>query len=154
MKLFVDDERPAPDGWELAKTAEYAITLLNFQRFFSCQVEQLSLDHDLGYTADTVMPVLYWMRDNEFWPDELYVHTANEDAEEVMLAFIRANAPSGVLRGWGCNFWGTGPDSRIQNWQPIPCPCTDLQAMHDRSFGDYMRCADCGTYYDTDGSRL
>ncbi|WP_272818796.1 hypothetical protein [Prescottella equi] len=34
------------------------------------------------------------------------------------------------------------------------CGCTDLQALHDRSFGDYMRCVECGTYYDTDGSRL
>ncbi|WP_016693299.1 hypothetical protein [Rhodococcus rhodochrous] len=45
------------------------------------------------------------------------MHTANEDAEEIMLAFIRANmSDDGVLRGYGCNFWGTGSDSQVQNW--------------------------------------
>ncbi len=113
MKLFVDDERPAPEGWHLATTAEYAIEVLELMH---CRIIAVSLDHDLGYTTDTVMPVLFWMRDNEFWPEELYVHTANEDAEEVMLGFIRAHAPAGVLRGWGCNFWGTESASQVQNW--------------------------------------
>lgn len=34
------------------------------------------------------------------------------------------------------------------------CPCTDLQALHDHSFGDYMRCTDCDTQFDADGSKL
>ncbi|MDH6282919.1 cyclic-phosphate processing receiver domain-containing protein [Prescottella agglutinans] len=113
--VFVDDERPAPKGWELAETAEHAIEFLDYAKRHREPLERLSLDHDLGYTQDTVMPVLFWMRDNNFWPDELYVHTANEDAEEVMLGFIHAHAPAGVLRGWGCNYWGTGPDSVERN---------------------------------------
>lgn len=115
MDLFVDDERPAPKGWVLAKTAEEAIAFLSVDQALEVRVGKLSLDHDLGYTDDTVMPVLFWMVEHDYWPEELYIHTANEDAEEVMLNYVRAHAPEGVLRGWGCNFWGTGPDSVERN---------------------------------------
>ncbi|WP_052062020.1 cyclic-phosphate processing receiver domain-containing protein [Rhodococcoides fascians] len=115
--LFVDDERPAPDGWALAVDVDDAKLVIAGQILLRDPVAALSLDHDLGY-SDTIMPLLIWMRDNEFWPKELYIHTANEDGEEAMLGFIRANAPAGVLRGYGCNFWGTGPDTVIRTWEP------------------------------------
>ena len=112
MRLFVDDERPSPPGWILALSAEAAIVFLERH----ADITHLSLDHDLGYTTDTIMPVLFWMRDNNWWPNELYVHTANEDGEEVMLGFIETHAPAGALKGYGCNFWGTGSDSQVQHW--------------------------------------
>lgn len=43
MKLFVDDVRPCPSGWELATTAEEAILLIDYEN-----VTEISLDHDLG----------------------------------------------------------------------------------------------------------
>lgn len=43
MKLYLDDLRPVPAGWTLAKTAPEAIRLLE-----SRLVTDLSLDHDLG----------------------------------------------------------------------------------------------------------
>ena len=118
IKLFVDDERPRPDdSWVLALCADYAIAVLaEYRDDPTYDVDVISLDHDLGYTTDTIMPVLFWMRDNDYWPRDIYVHTANEDGEEVMLGFIEAHAPAGALKGYGCNFWGTGTDSQIQNW--------------------------------------
>lgn len=117
MKLFVDDERTAPREWLLAQDVHDALELLGLAAASCRQLEAVSLDHDLGCSGETIMPLLVAMNYYNWWPRELYVHTANEDAEEVMLAFIRANAPEGTLRGWGCNFWGTGPDSQIQNWE-------------------------------------
>jgi hypothetical protein len=117
MKLFVDDERRAPRGWILATDCRDAREVLHMMASTGNQLEAVSLDHDLGCSGETIMPLLVAMVDYELWPRELYVHTANEDAEEVMLAFIRAHAPEGTLRGWGCNFWGTGPDGQIQNWE-------------------------------------
>ena len=114
MKLFVDDERPAPTGWALATDVEDAKFVIAGQILLRDPVVTLSVDHDLGY-RDTIMPLLVWMRDNVFWPRELYVHTANEDGEEAILGFVREWAPAGVLRGWGCNYWGTGPDSVVRN---------------------------------------
>ncbi len=43
MKLWLDDIRPAPQGWEWAKTSAQANEILRWGR-----VEFLSLDHDLG----------------------------------------------------------------------------------------------------------
>ena len=48
MKLWLDDVRPAPEGWEWAKTAKQAISFLNTH---SEQIEAVSLDHDLGKNA-------------------------------------------------------------------------------------------------------
>ena len=42
MKLFVDDVRPAPKGWYLARTVTEAIRLLDLYEW-----EVVSLDHDI-----------------------------------------------------------------------------------------------------------
>ena len=36
----------------------------------------MSLDHDLG-GDDTSRRIVLWMCENEFWPDEVVVHSAN-----------------------------------------------------------------------------
>ncbi len=57
MKLYLDDQRPAPDGWVLAKTATDAIDLLR-----RGDVTELSLDYDLGEPASgTGLQVLTWL---------------------------------------------------------------------------------------------
>ena len=43
MKLWLDDERPAPEGWVLAKNLEEAKRLMA-----TGEVSEASLDHDLG----------------------------------------------------------------------------------------------------------
>jgi hypothetical protein len=43
MKVYLDDERPCPDGWVVARWPEEVIELLK-----TGQVTHLSLDHDLG----------------------------------------------------------------------------------------------------------
>lgn len=48
MKLWLDDLRPAPDGWIWAKTVPEAIEILN-----SHNVSEVSLDHDLGENEQT-----------------------------------------------------------------------------------------------------
>lgn len=44
MKLYVDDVRNAPEGWELCRTITRAIELLATQK-----VTEVSLDFDAGY---------------------------------------------------------------------------------------------------------
>ncbi|WP_072689323.1 cyclic-phosphate processing receiver domain-containing protein [Rhodococcus marinonascens] len=123
MNLFVDDERPAPPGWLLATGWREATEVLRICAAAGVGLDALSLDHDLGIGIgigigeETVRPLLEIMQAHTWWPSELFVHTGNEAAEARMLDFIRTHAPAGVLRGWGCNFWGTGPDSQIQNWE-------------------------------------
>jgi hypothetical protein len=43
VNLYLDDYRPCPIGWALAKTVEEAMALLR-----TGEVERASLDHDLG----------------------------------------------------------------------------------------------------------
>jgi hypothetical protein len=42
-RVFLDDRRPAPDGWTLVRWPDEVIALLE-----TGAVEELSLDHDLG----------------------------------------------------------------------------------------------------------
>lgn len=43
MKLFVDDQRECPPGWQLARTIDKAIRILAEQ-----EVSEVSLDHDIA----------------------------------------------------------------------------------------------------------
>ena len=117
MKLFVDDERPAPEGWWLALTVEAAINWLDCRASLRIPMDAISLDHDLG-GDDTTRPIVLWMCQNECWPTEVYVHTGNPAGEEWLVGMVRRYAPPGTLRGYGLNFWGTGPDSQLQHWEP------------------------------------
>jgi hypothetical protein len=60
MKVWLDDQREAPEGWVRTKTANETIELLK-----SGRVEVLSLDHDLGEdeSAGTGYDVLLWLEE-------------------------------------------------------------------------------------------
>ena len=49
MKLYVDDIRPAPEGWQQARTVTDAI---RFLAMFGEQVTDISLDHDISYAVE------------------------------------------------------------------------------------------------------
>lgn len=117
MKLFVDDERPAPEGWTLAKTSQEALSILAEVRELGRTLDVISLDHDLStvmYEDDTTRPVMLWMCETEWWPTELYVHTANPYGEEWLVGMAQRYAPPGTLKGYGCNFWGTCKSDSIE----------------------------------------
>ncbi len=57
MKVYLDDQRPAPNGWRLVRTADDAIDLLR-----QGVVTELSLDYDLGDPhLGTGLDVLNWL---------------------------------------------------------------------------------------------
>jgi hypothetical protein len=90
MKVFLDDEREAPDGWVRVYWPAEAIELLQ-----SGQVERLSLDHDLGDDArGTGYDVILWIEEavalRGFVPPKIFVHSANSSAVAKMLAGIQA----------------------------------------------------------------
>lgn len=100
-KLWVDDERPAPDeSWDVAKTADEAIKWLYGYRIRnidngydpSFMIYEVSLDHDLG-GDDTGFKVLDWMIEHNVWPKILTIHTSNPPARQRMLAAANAEAP-------------------------------------------------------------
>ncbi|MEL6181846.1 MAG: cyclic-phosphate processing receiver domain-containing protein [Myxococcota bacterium] len=81
MKVFLDDTRPAPDGWTLVRWPDEAIALLE-----TGQVTALSLDHDLGDDArGTGYDVVLWLEEAVATrgfvpPKSIRVHSANISA--------------------------------------------------------------------------
>jgi hypothetical protein len=56
-RLYLDDSRPAPTGWELARTIDEAVTILR-----RGEVTDLSVDYDLGNPATgTGVTLLEWV---------------------------------------------------------------------------------------------
>lgn len=94
MKVWLDDERPAPPGWTRARTPNDVVALILAEEPFG-GVEEISLDHDLGDDdgAGTGYDVLVWI-ERELHAGylarvpRLYVHSANPPARKRMEAAI------------------------------------------------------------------
>jgi len=91
MKLYLDDERAAPEGWVQVRWPDEVIKLLQ-----SGEVTHLSLDHDLGDDQrGTGYDVLLWVERevvlrNYTPPEHIHVHSANPAAKQRMLAAIES----------------------------------------------------------------
>lgn len=106
MKIWLDDTRDpnSPDeglamqaymrgrpesdalGWTWIRIAADAISLLS-----TVDVEEISLDHDLGDTAvvGNGNEVLVWLEEavftnDDYWPPAIHVHSANQAARQRM----------------------------------------------------------------------
>jgi len=94
MKVWLDDRRPAPEGWTWVTTVTAAIDLLQ-----AGDVEEISLDHDLGLIdasgrEQTGYDVLLWIEEHVatvgMVPPKLAVHSANASAHERMQRAVEA----------------------------------------------------------------
>lgn len=91
MKLYVDDLRECPEGWQLARTVTEAVRILATQH-----VTEISLDHDICHATsaqngvyqpiacpETFEPVAWFIK---FMPigmtPVVHVHTANPAGEK------------------------------------------------------------------------
>lgn len=111
MKLYVDDLRKCPEGWELARTNTEAIRLLA-----TGYVEEISIDHDicvpniefvsegvrkrLQIGQETFQPVVYYITvmKPEFRPEKVTMHTANVDAGVRMVQLLKQNGIDAVYQ--------------------------------------------------------
>lgn len=95
MKLFVDDLRQCPTGWELARTNTEAIRILA-----TGMVDLVSLDHDIYITytpedmiwagslsEETFKPVAYYISLMQKKPEVVF-HTANFTGGRMMADII------------------------------------------------------------------
>ena len=105
MKIWVDDIRTPPDdSWIWCKTSDHVLSVLRLvRRWFNNPIEVMSLDHDLGispYTdkEDTTRPIVLWMCENEFWPVEVRVHSANPTGIEWLESMINRYHPSNTSK--------------------------------------------------------
>ena len=84
MQLYLDDERPTPEGWERVYTAHECIEKLKTR-----QVEVVSLAHDLGEGVPTGYDVMLWIEkavftDPTYTPPVMLFHTDNPAGKENM----------------------------------------------------------------------
>lgn len=89
MKVYLDDERTCPEGWQLARWPEDVIEFLT-----NSNVTHISLDHDLGDDDHgTGYDVLLWIEEqvvtHGFAPPHMQVHSANSSARVKMEAAIK-----------------------------------------------------------------
>ncbi len=101
MKLWVDDERPAPEGWVWVTRPAEAIRALA-----TGTVTDLSLDHDLGIDPETnepqtTRPIVLWLCEMDaahtrrrYWPDQVRVHSQNPVGRQWLEAMIDRYKPS------------------------------------------------------------
>lgn len=98
MRLWLDDIRPAPDGWVHARSVRAAVTHLA-----TGQVTEISLDHDLGdhaHDGGDGIAVVDWMAEHDVWPpDGLTVHSGNPVGRDQMLATVDRYSPYPVGHG-------------------------------------------------------
>jgi len=84
MKVYLDDERFAPDGWQQARWPEDAIRFLE-----TGMVTHISLDHDLGDDdRGTGYGIILWIEEavatRGFVPPVITIHSANTSARMQM----------------------------------------------------------------------
>jgi len=98
VRVYLDDERPTPEGWTRVYTVIAAIALLALG-----EVTEISLDHDLAddhYGTDgphdgTGYDVVLWLErkvrhDREFRMPKVTLHTQNPTGHARMLAGLQA----------------------------------------------------------------
>lgn len=89
MKLWIDDIRPAPDGWEWVKCTNDAIYCIK-----NYDIELISIDHDAGdyyaYGGDFIK-VLDFMEENQINNIPIHVHSMNPVGAGNMKFIIHRN---------------------------------------------------------------
>jgi len=91
INIFLDDLRPAPEGFVLARTAEEAIRLLKMEK-----VDTLSLDFDLGWDRPTGFAVARFMAETGRYPRHIVLHTANPFGRRLMYGLLARSKPKKV----------------------------------------------------------
>ena len=83
MKVFLDDLREPPKGWEWSQSAHWCIKLLE-----NNDVDEISLDHDLGLDDQNGYDVLLWIEEQvvtkNYTSPKIHLHTSNPSARHKM----------------------------------------------------------------------
>ena len=94
MKLWVDDVRPAPEGYEWCKSVNQAKNWVDISEFdFMEDIELIDIDHDAGiYASDggDYIKLLDWFEETgRNYP--IHIHSMNPVGVENMRQIIRRN---------------------------------------------------------------
>lgn len=91
MKYWVDDIRPAPEGWTWLQTVDQAAVYITL---YADSVEAISLDHDLGSLEasgyDIACMIECLVRDGSMGRIKLTSHSANPVGKKNIEAVAKA----------------------------------------------------------------
>ncbi|MDO3412838.1 cell division protein FtsJ [Saccharibacillus sp. CPCC 101409] len=91
IHLYMDDWRPCPEGFALARTGEECLAMLR-----ECDVDILSLDHEMGPGELSGSEVAARIVLNGTYPNEIYLHTSSEYGRRSMYETLYASKPERV----------------------------------------------------------
>lgn len=92
MKIYLDDTRENPPGWEIARNFRELKSLLEKASQNGEKIERLSLDNDLGEGEMEGYQIMKWLSEN--YPETLVgeticdIHSANPVGHENMEKFL------------------------------------------------------------------
>jgi S-adenosylmethionine:tRNA-ribosyltransferase-isomerase (queuine synthetase) len=91
IHVYLDDMRPCPAGFVLARNAEECILLLQ-----EYEVGVLSLDFELGLDQPNGLHVVRYIAASGRYPKEIYLHTSSESGRLAMYQLLFQNKPESV----------------------------------------------------------
>ncbi|RED60295.1 cyclic-phosphate processing receiver domain-containing protein [Cohnella lupini] len=91
INLYLDDVRPCPRGFVVARSAEECLLILS-----ASEVDILSLDYELGYGEPNGMAVVQGIIVSGKYPRQIFVHSSSLLGRAQMVKELRAANPSGV----------------------------------------------------------
>lgn len=91
INVFLDDVRPCPRGFTVARTADECLTLLR-----ECEVGILSLDYELGFGQPNGFAVVSGLIAAGKYPQEVYVHSSSMLGRAHMTKALREAGISGM----------------------------------------------------------
>ena len=92
MKLWLDDIRPAPEGWTWHFHVDTMINDIKWLMNHNIEIEMISLDNDLGEWEKEGYKVLDWLETLQIPVNfGIHIHSANPVAANRMRAVIKRN---------------------------------------------------------------
>ncbi|MBR6046007.1 MAG: hypothetical protein IKP47_10285 [Ruminococcus sp.] len=92
LKLFVDDRREFPKGFECVRSFDEAVT---FFRLFG-DFEFVSLDYNLG-DGLSGLDLLRWMKENGKSPAHINIHSDHSEGSRLMRKYAEENFPGAAV---------------------------------------------------------
>lgn len=91
MNIYLDDNRPCPDNFELAETLSEFKELV---RRYKDDLGVISLDYDLGGFG-TGLDAAKFLVENSFFPRKAEVHSNHPD-KDILYYYLKEHMPEGV----------------------------------------------------------
>ncbi|GAB6930162.1 hypothetical protein JCM10914A_41450 [Paenibacillus sp. JCM 10914] len=92
IHLYLDDWRPNPKGFTLARNGEECLLLLR-----ECEVDVLSLDYELGHGQMNGGEVVSAIISEGLRAKEIYLHTSSPSGRRVMYELLYKHMPEEVI---------------------------------------------------------